>query len=144
MQNLHIQAAIDEGIEAFAAKDLSAATRLMAPDFAIRTLDGTSLTRQQAVAGMRQDLDSVLRVDPDRTYTRVTCLHLAGNQATVYTSQQYVRILPDRKSGSPHEIVTHAKHRELWTFTKDGWLLKQINETEQGDTLLDGEPYDPR
>jgi hypothetical protein len=58
-----IQAAIDQQIEELAAMDIDAATRLMPKDFSIRLLDGTTLNRDQAIAGMRQEKASVLRVD---------------------------------------------------------------------------------
>lgn len=139
-----IQAVIDQQIEELAAMDIDAATRLMPKDFSIRLVDGTTLNRDQAVAGMRQEKASVLRVDIDRTYTHIECLHLAGKEAIVYTKQQYVRTVPDLKNGSPHEIITSVRHREIWTYTEDGWVTKRIEELEQGQTYLDGEPYDPR
>ncbi len=139
-----IQAAIDQQLEEFAAMDVDAATRLIPKDFSIRLLDGTTLNRDQAIAGMRQEKASVLRVDADRTYTRIECLHLTGKEATVYTFQQYVRSLPDRKDGSPHEVITSVRHRETWVYTSDGWVTKRVEELEQGPTFLDGEPFDPR
>lgn len=139
-----IQAAIDQQLEAFAAKDLDAATHLMPKDFSIRLLDGTTLNRDHAIANMRQEKSSVLTIDPDRTYSHIECLHLAGPEAIVYTQQQYVRTVPDRKNGSPHEIITSVRHRETWVYTNDGWVTKRIEELEQGPTFLDGQPYDPR
>jgi|SRR5580658_7602331 hypothetical protein len=139
-----IQAAIDQQTEELAAKDLDAATHLISKDFSIRLLDGTTLNRNQMIEGMRQENASVLRIDVDRTYTRIECLHLAGKEATVYTHQQYVRIVPDRKDGSPHEIITSVRHREVWAYTNEGWVNTRIEELEQGQTFLDGEPYDPR
>jgi hypothetical protein len=58
------------------------------------------------------------------------------------TKQQYVRTVPDLKNGSPHEIITSARHLEIWTYTEDCWVTKRIEELEQGQTYLDGEPYD--
>jgi hypothetical protein len=139
-----IQAAIDDGIDEWEAGDWKALSRRLPPDFTVRLLDGTTLNREQVIAGMRQDLASVLRIDVDRTFTRVECLTLAGSQATVYTKQQYVRTLPDRKDGSPHEVITSVRHREKWVYAKEGWVAKGVEEIEQGPTYLDGEPYDPR
>ena len=98
-----------------------------------------------------QQIEEFAAKDPRALSSRIPadfslrlCLVLAGKQATVYTRQQYVRTLPDRKDGSPHEVITGVKHRETWVYTNDGWASKRIEELEQGQTYLDGEPYDPR
>jgi hypothetical protein len=139
-----IQEVMDQEVEELGAKDLDALSRRQPPDFTIQLLDGTILNREQAAEGRRRELESVLRIDVDRTFTRIECLTLTGKEATVYTKQQYVRTLADRKDGSPHEVITSARHREKWVYTKDGWIAKRIEEIEQGTTYLDGEPYDPR
>jgi hypothetical protein len=139
-----IQEAIDRDTEEWGARDLEALSRQMPPDFTIRLLDGTMLNREQVIEGMRQELESVLRIDVDRTYTRIEALTVAGNEATVYTKQQYVRTIPDRKDGSPHEVITNVRHCEKWLYTKDGWVGKRVEEMEQEPTYLDGEPYNPR
>ena len=139
-----IQEALDQQIEELGAKDLNALSRRISPEFTLRLLDGTTLNREQMLEGMRQDLQSILNIDVDRTHTQIECLTLKGSEATVYTKQQYVRTLPDRKNGSPHEVATSVRHRETWVYTKDGWVGKRIEEIEQGPTTLDGEPYQPR
>jgi hypothetical protein len=139
-----IQQAMDRRIEELGAKDLVALSREVPRGFTLLLLDGTTLNREQAIAGTRQQLDSVLSIDVDRTYTRIECLALVGNQATVYTKQQYVRSVPDRKDGSPHEVITSVRHRETWVYRKDGWVATHIQEIEQGPTYLDGERYDSR
>jgi hypothetical protein len=139
-----IQQAIDRQIEELGARDLAALSRELAQGFTLQLLDGTTLNREQAIEGMRQQLESVLSIDVDRSYTRIECLALAGNEATVYTKQQYVRTVPDRKDGSPHEVITSVRHRETWVYSKDGWVSKHIQEVEQGPTYLDGEPYNER
>ena len=139
-----IQEVIDQEIEELAAKDLEAVSRQMPQDFTIQLMDGTRLNREQVMHGMQEDLNSVLSVDVDRTYTRIECLTLTGKEATVYTTQQYVRTIPDRKDGSPHEVITSIRHRETWAYGKDGWVAKRVQEIEQGPTYLDGELYDPR
>jgi len=139
-----IQEAIDQEIEELGAKDLDAVSRRTPQDFTIRLLNGTTLNREQVIQGMREDLKAVLSIDVDRTYTKIECLTLSGKEATVYTKQQYVRTIPDRKDGSPHEVITSVRHRETWSYTSDdGWVAKRVEEIEQGPTYLDGEPYNP-
>jgi hypothetical protein len=138
----HIQERIDSSLEAFAAKDMSALTAELPADFTLKTIEGTVLDRAQIAEGMRHELASVLAVSDD-TYTHITCLSLRGSQATVMTEQHYVRMVPDRKDGSPHEIITNVTHREIWVYTEHGWRTKHVDEVVQGPTLLDGEPYNP-
>ena len=102
------------------------------------------LNLEQVIHGMQEDLNSVLSIDVDRTYTRIECLTLTGKEATVYTTQQYVRTIPNRKDGSPHEVITSVRHRETWAHGKDGWVAKGVQEIEQGPTYFDGELYDLR
>jgi ketosteroid isomerase-like protein len=137
-----IQEAINQWLEFSEARDLDAVARAMTPDFALQLLDGTVLNRQQVLDGMRQEWASVLRVS-DETSITVERLELLGPQATVYTRQHYVRYMPSRKDGSPHEVITNVRHRETWVFTEKGWISKRVEEIEQGETLVDGEPYQP-
>ena len=137
-----IQELIDESIEADIARDSRAGTRNLTDDFTLRLLDGTVLNRQQFLEGNNEQKDSLLLVS-DRTRVSIDCLTLKGKEATVYTNQHYVRYMPDRKDGSPHEVITNITHRETWIFTSEGWKVKHIDELQQGATLLNGQPYNP-
>ena len=138
-----IQEAIDRGIEELGVKDLVALSPEVPDDFTLRLLDGTALNREQAIEGIRQQLESVLSIEVDRTYSRIECLVLVGKEAIVYTKQQYVRTVPDRKDGSPHEVITSVRHHETWVYTRDGWVARHMQEIEQGLTYVDGDPFDP-
>src|SRR5207237_200146 len=124
------------------ARDSEAGAHNLTEDFTLRLLDGTVLNRQQALQGIEQQKSSLLMVS-DRTRVVVECLVLQGGEATVYTNQHYVRYMPDRRNGSPHEVITNITHRETWVFTEEGWKVKRIEELQQGQTLLDGQPYNP-
>jgi hypothetical protein len=137
-----IQARIDESIEADEAKDLAAKTHYFAPDVSLKLLDGTILGRHEIEEGMKRDADWILKVS-DRTTMAIDCLELKGKEAMAITNQHFVRTVPDRKDGSPHELVTNMKHRETWIYTDAGWLVKRIEELERGATYLDGKLYEP-
>jgi hypothetical protein len=137
-----IQERIDESIDADIARDTKEGTRNLSEDFTLRLLDGTVLTRSQVLEGNEQQKSSLLMVS-DRTRVKVDCLVLNGKEATVYTNQHYVRYMPDRKNGSPHEVITNITHRETWIFTSEGWKVKRVEELQEGQTLLDGQPYNP-
>jgi hypothetical protein len=135
-----IQSRIDESIEAAEAKDLAARVHYFAPDLTLRTVDGTALDREQIEAAMKRDSDWTLSVS-DQTTIRIECLALKGKEAVLVTDQHFVRTVPDRKDGSPHELITNVKHRETWVYTSAGWFVRRIEELKQGSTYLDGKLY---
>ena len=137
-----IQERINESIEADIARDSKAGAHNLTDDFALRLLDGTVLTRQQMLESNKEQKDSLLLVS-DRTHVTIDCFALRGKEATVYTNQHYVRYMPDRKDGSPHEVITNITHRETWIFTIAGWKIKYVEELQEGPTLLNGERYNP-
>jgi hypothetical protein len=135
-----IQECIDESIEAAEANDLPARTHYFAPDLTLKLADGTVLDRAQIEAGMKRDSDWILSVS-DQTSITIECLELKGTKAVLVTDQHFVRTVPDRKNGSPHELITNITHRETWTYTRNGWLTERIEELRQGPTYLDGKLY---
>jgi hypothetical protein len=137
-----IQERIDESIEADVARDAKAGELNLTEDFTMKLLDGTVLSRQQFLQGNKEQKDSLMMVS-DRTQVTTESLVLKGKEATVYTNQHYVRYMPDRKDGSPHEVITNITHRETWVFTNEGWKVRHIEELQAGPTLLNGQPYTP-
>jgi hypothetical protein len=137
-----IQSRIDESIEAAEANDFPARVRYFAPDLSIKLLDGAVLNRQQLEQEMKRDAEWTLSVS-DQTTIRIECLQLRGKEAVAITDQHFVRTVPDRKDGSPHQLITNVTHRETWVYTKDGWLTKRIEELQQGPTFLDGKAFNP-
>jgi hypothetical protein len=78
----------------------------------------------------------------DQTTIRIECLELNGKETVLVTDQHFVRTVPDRKDGGPHELITNVKHRETWVYTEAGWLTKRVEELKQGPTYLDGKLYE--
>jgi ketosteroid isomerase-like protein len=136
-----IQSRIDESVEAAEAKDVAAKMHYFAPDLTLKLVDGTVLDRKQIEEGMKRDTDWTLSVS-DQTTIRIECLELKGKETVLVTDQHFVRTVPDRKDGSPHELVTNVKHRETWVYTEAGWLTKRVEELKQGLTYLDGKLYE--
>ncbi len=135
-----IQERIDESIEAAEANDLPAKTHYFAPNLTLKLVDGTVLDRKQLEEGMKRDSEWILSVS-DQTQVAIECLELKGSEAVLITDQHFVRTVPDRKDGRPHELVTNAKHLETWVYTTAGWLTERIEELNQGPTYLDGRLY---
>lgn len=139
-----IQELISQSIEADIAKDADARSSIEAADFTIRDLDGTIHKKQAAdqIGASANNYQGILRVSEDTKIT-IECLTLEGTEAIVYTNQHFVRYVPDRKDGSPHEVITNIIHRETWTFTEQGWKVRYVEELERGNTYLDGKLYNP-
>jgi len=136
-----IQSRIDETLEAGEARDIAAKMHYLAPDLTLKLVDGTVLDRKQIDEGMKRDTDWTLSVS-DQTTVEIACLVLNGREAVLITNQHFVRTVPDRKNGSPHELITNVEHRETWVYTTAGWLTKRIEELQQGPTYLDGKLYE--
>jgi hypothetical protein len=136
-----IQSRIDESIEAEQAKDLAAKFHYAAPNLTVKLVDGTVFDRKQIEEAMARDSDWILAVS-DQTTVTIRCLELKSKKAVLVTEQHFVRTVPDRKDGSPHELITNMTHEETWVYTKDGWLTQRIVELKQGSTYLDGKLYE--
>jgi hypothetical protein len=136
-----IQRLINQSIEADIAKDAEARSSIETADLKIRELDGKVSSAAQIGASVNS-YQGILRISDD-TKISVECLTLKGKEAIVYTNQHFVRYVPDRKDGSPHEIITNIIHRETWIFTEQGWKVRYIEELERGNTYLNGKLYNP-
>jgi hypothetical protein len=139
-----IQERLNASIEADEAKDELAAAYNFTKDSTIKDLNGRIWTQQETegqkgAAG--QHYAGIIKVS-DKTRHIIECLTLKGNEAIIYTNQHFVRYVPDRKDGSPHELITNIIHREIWVFTDDGWKNKHIEELQRGKTFLNGQPFD--
>jgi hypothetical protein len=142
MARREIQERIDQTIEADEAKDVDAATHFDTADFTVKNLDGSVATLADVKKGIKEGYDYLYAVS-DKTHINIDCLVLNGKEATVYINQHFVRTLPDRKDGSPHEAITNVTHRETWIYTEQGWMRKAIVELQQGPSFLDGQPFNP-
>lgn len=139
-----IQNLINQSIEADIAKDATARSHNETEDFTVKELDGKIYTKESAaqVGASANSYQGILRVSDD-TKINIECLTLKGKEAIVYINQHFVRYVPDRKDGSPHEVITNIIHREIWIFTEHGWKVRYVEELERGNTYLDGKLYDP-
>ena len=139
-----IQRLINESIESGFAKDAAAMAHIESDNFTVKELDGKIYSKKnaEAVTARANNFQGILRISEDTKVT-VECLTLKGKDAIVYTNQHFVRDVPVRKDGSPHEIITNIIHRETWVFTEQGWRLDYVEELERGNTYLDGKIYNP-
>lgn len=138
-----IQRLINQGLEADEAKDSEATDHNLSEDFTIKDLDGKLWTGEEMKGkkgASKNNYEGIIRIS-DKSWIRIEALTLKGIEAIVYTNQHFVRFVPDRKDGSPHELITNIIHREIWIFTEKGWKMKHIEELERGKTYLNGEEF---
>lgn len=139
-----IQTLINQGLEADFAKDTAATDHNLTEDFTIKDLDGKLWTGDEMKGkkgASKNNYEGILQIS-NRSWIRIENLTLKGTEAIVYTNQHFVRYVPDRKDGSPHELITNIIHREIWVFGEKGWKIKHIEELERGKTYLNGEVFD--
>jgi hypothetical protein len=132
-----IQERIDLTVEADKAEDVQAATRFNTPDFHVKNLDGSIETLDEVKVGIQAGYDRIQRVS-DRTHIVIDCLTLAGDEATVFINQHFVRTILLGNDPNPHELITNITHREIWMRTDGGWRRRYIEELERGPSFVDG------
>lgn len=130
-----IEARIAESVEAMRRKDTPARLAGFTPDWRGKLKDGEIITLKDLEEYFRRQERSILNISPE-TRTVVDTIELKGNEATVHTSQTFVRTVPGRDG--PVEVRTSVTHKEVWVKTDRGWLSKYIEELEQGPTFVDG------
>jgi hypothetical protein len=94
-------------------------------------------TLQQVRAGIQAGYDRIGKVS-DQTHVTVDCVTLAGDTATIYINQHFVRTIRLGDDPALHDLVTNITHREIWIRTNSGWMRKHIDELQRGPTYVDG------
>ncbi len=131
-----IEARVAESVEAMKRKDTPARLAFFAPDWRGKKNDGEPMTLKDLEQYFRRQERGVVTVMPE-TRTVVDTIELKGNEATVHTSQVFVRTTPG-SDGKPVEVRTSVTHKEVWVKTDRGWISKYIEELEQGPTYVGG------
>ncbi|HEY0380447.1 MAG TPA: alpha/beta hydrolase fold domain-containing protein [Pyrinomonadaceae bacterium] len=131
-----IEARVAESVEAMRRHDTPGRMAGFAPDWKGKLKDGEVITLKDLEESFRQQDRTILSVAPE-SGTVVDTIELNGNEATVHTSQRFVRTVRGG-DGQPVEVRTGVTHKEVWVKTERGWLSKSIEELEQGPTFVNG------
>lgn len=131
-----IEARIAASVEALRKKDMAARMEGFASDWTGKLKDGEVITLKDLEESFKQQFRSIINVS-EETRTVVDSIQLNGNEATVHTSQRFVRTIQGN-DGKPVEVRTSVTHVETWIKTDRGWLAKHIEEIEQGPTFVNG------
>jgi acetyl esterase/lipase/TolA-binding protein len=132
-----IQTRIDASIEASKRRDLETRLAGLTSDWTGKLKDGDTITRSELAENFRRQHSTIISVS-DETRITVDSIELNGDEATVHTSQRFVRTMSGN-DGKPIEVRSSVTHREVWIRTATaGWLNKYIEELEQGPTYVNG------
>lgn len=131
-----IEARLAESVEAMKRRDTPARLALFTPDWRGKMKDGEMMTLKDLEEYFRRQGRGLVTVSPE-TRTVVDTIELKGDEATVHTSQVFVRTTPVG-DGKTAEVRTSVTHKEVWVKTERGWIARYIEELEQGPTFVDG------
>jgi acetyl esterase/lipase len=131
-----IEARIAQSVEAMRRHDTPTRLAGFLPDWRGKKNDGEVMTLKDLEEYFQRQDGSIISVAPE-TGTVVDTIELKGNEATVHTSQRFVRTVRGG-DGKPAEVRSSVTHKEVWVKTERGWLSKYIEELEQGPTYVNG------
>ncbi len=123
-------------VEAYRSKDIKAFMENKTPDFTGKSLNGRVATREQVEAGVRQRMERIKRLN----YLKIEIKNITvvGDVAAAVTIQEFSRVITDAQ-GQEHTVVSKGTtHRDTWVRTEKGWMLKSVEELEQGKEYVDG------
>lgn len=137
-----IAASYRRAMEAYENKDLAGFFANKTQDFTAKSLKGQIATRDDAEEGVRRRFERIKYVD--HLDICIRSLEVKGKEATAITVQEFSRVVTDPE-GKEHTFVTSGTvHRDSWVKTTGGWMIKGLEELEQGQETMDGKSIERR
>jgi hypothetical protein len=133
-----IQPRIDAGLDATRAKDIDRYLSFVPNDWTLRDEAGATLRRDDLRRGVLEQWSII-----DKTISlqeHIDRLELHENNATVWTSQRWERLMHERTGPALDDVVTTQKHEEHWRFTSGQWWCYEVKELG-GEIFVNGKPY---
>ena len=133
-----IQVQIDEGIEATRTKDIDRYMSVIPKDWVLHDDGGHDVTRDDLRRGALEQwaiIDKTISISE-----HVDRLELNKNQATVWTSQRWERLMHERTGPALDDVVTTERHEEHWRLVNGKWWCYQIKGLG-GEIYVNGKPY---
>lgn len=122
-----IQAAIVRMAAATRAKDIDAYMALVPPDFSLHQDDGSSIDRTQLRANILQMWSVIVKTRSLRARIDKIVV-LDDNEATVFTSQRWSRVMLNRDGVSRSNVYSTEKHKEHWRIHDGAWFCYGVEE----------------
>jgi len=133
-----IQVQIDEGIEATRTKDIDRYMSVIPKDWVLHDDGGHDVSRDDLRRGALEQwaiIDKTISISE-----HVDRLEVHKNQATVWTSQRWERLMHERTGPALDDVVTTERHEEHWRLVNGKWWCYQIKELG-GEIYVNGKPY---
>lgn len=135
-----IQAQLDKCVLAVSTKNIDLYMELMPADFIIRDESGEIITREKQREYTLRDW-SIIDTTLSNRFV-VDSLTVAGDSASVYTSQRWERLMFRRDGKTLDTVLTTQRHREVWRKRPQGWLNYDVTELG-GEVYINGNLYKP-
>ena len=133
-----IQAHIDASLAAAQAKDIDRYMSLIPKDWTLRDEKGATVSRDDLRRNVLEQWSII-----DKTISlseQIDRLEVRKNDATVWTSQRWGRLMHERTGPALDNVVTTQQHQEYWRFVRGQWWCYEIKELG-GEIFVNGKPY---
>ena len=133
-----IGAVIAQRVQATRARDIDAFLATVPSDIVLQDESGARMTLGQLRTNILREW-SVIKATRSLAED-IDSLALAGDTATVFTTQRWDRLMLERDGATIDTVVTTEHHREIWRRTPAGWRAYSVVELG-GTVTVNGKPY---
>ena len=133
-----IQSQINLGVEATRTKDIDRYMSVVPEDWVLHDEEGHTVTRDDLRRGALEQWAIVERTTSILVY--VDRLVLRRNEATVWTSQRWERLMHERTGPALDDVLTTQRHEEQWRLVKGKWWCYGVKELGE-EIYVNGKPY---
>jgi hypothetical protein len=107
-------------------------------DWVLHDEEGHTVTREDLRRGALQEWSIIEKTISISVH--VDRIVLRKNEATVWTSQRWERLMHERTGPALDDVVTTQRHEEQWRFAKGKWWCFGVKELG-GEISVNGKPY---
>jgi ribosomal protein S19E (S16A) len=133
-----IQAQIDRGLEGTRTKNIDLYMSVIPEGWSLLDEAGHTVTRDELRRGVLEQWAII-----EKTISiavNVERLTLNKNEATVWTSQRWERLMHERTGPALDNVVTTERHKEQWRLVNGKWWCFRVKELG-GEVYVNGKPY---
>lgn len=124
------------------SRDVKAIMEFNTPDYSVKLLNGSTLSRKQLEQGMSRYFTSGQLVRQISFSYKILETAINGEEVIVLVEQRDKRIQM-RRDGKPHKVEANVIHRDTWIRTAEGWKRRLTEEVKQTKFTVDDKSVDP-